>query len=54
MLHRLARIFSIPAGEERRTFLLFLMYLLFFIGLRWGDSAGRTLFQRLGRLPPSS
>ena len=45
MLHRLARIFSIPAGEERRTFLLFLMYLLFFIGLRWGDSAGRTLFQ---------
>ncbi|HSD84370.1 MAG TPA: hypothetical protein VLG46_10940, partial [Anaerolineae bacterium] len=45
MLHRLARVFSIPAGEERRTFLLFLMYLLFFIGLRWGDSAGRTLFQ---------
>jgi HEAT repeat protein len=45
MLHRLARIFSIPAGEERRTFLLFGMYLLFFIGLRWGDSAGRALFQ---------
>lgn len=45
MLHRLARIFSIPTGEERRTFLLFLMYLLFFIGLRWGDSAGRTMFQ---------
>ncbi|CAG0931853.1 Cyclic AMP receptor protein [Thermoflexales bacterium] len=45
MLQRLARVFSIPAGEERRTFLLFLMYLLFFIGLRWGDSAGRTLFQ---------
>jgi hypothetical protein len=45
MLHRLARLFSIPAGDERRTFLLFLMYLLFFIGLRWGDSASRTLFQ---------
>lgn len=45
MLHRLARLFSIPPGEERRTFLLFLMYLLFFVGLRWGDSASRTLFQ---------
>jgi hypothetical protein len=45
MLHRLARLFSIPVGEERRTFLLFFMYLLFFIGLRWGDSAGRSMFQ---------
>jgi CRP/FNR family cyclic AMP-dependent transcriptional regulator len=45
MLHRLARLFSIPPGEERRTFLLFFMYLLFFVGLRWGDSASRTLFQ---------
>ncbi len=45
MLHRLARAFSIPPGDERRTFLLFFIYLLFFSGLRWADSASRTLFQ---------
>ena len=39
MLQRLARIFSIPAGEERATFLLFAMYLMFFAGLTYSNFA---------------
>lgn len=45
MTNRIAKLLSVPPGEENKTFLLFAMHLLFYVGLRWGDTAGQSLFQ---------
>jgi CRP/FNR family transcriptional regulator, cyclic AMP receptor protein len=40
----LTRLFSIRRGEERKTLLLYGMHLLFYVGLRWGDTASYALY----------
>ncbi len=44
MKRTLANLFSIQPGEGVKTFLLFAMHLVFYVGLRWGDNAGYSLF----------
>lgn len=40
----LTRLLSISPGEEQKMALLFGMHLVFFVGLRWGDTASSSLF----------
>lgn len=40
----LTRLFSIRAGEEKKTVLLFSLHLLFYLGLMWGEFTSETLF----------
>ncbi len=44
MAQRFLDLFSIRRAEVPKTALLFLMQLLFFIGLRWADNASNSLF----------
>ncbi len=40
----LSNLLSIAPGEEQKTSLLYLLHLLFYLGLMWGDAARETLF----------
>lgn len=40
----LSRLFSIYPGEEKKTFLLYGLHFVFWIGIRWGDLASYALF----------
>lgn len=40
----LNRLFSIQPGEEQKTFLLYGLHFIFWLGLRWGDTASYTLY----------
>ena len=40
----LAKLLSIRPGEGAKTLLLFSLHLVFYVGIRWGDSAGQWLF----------
>lgn len=44
MRDTLTWLFSIRAGEEKKTFLLYLLHLLFYLGLMWGEFTSETLF----------
>jgi hypothetical protein len=38
------RLFSIQPGEEKKTLLLYGLFFMFWLGLRWGDTASYALF----------
>lgn len=40
----LNRLFSIQPGEEKKTLLLYGLHFVFWLGLRWGDTASYTLY----------
>ncbi|MCA1899121.1 MAG: cyclic nucleotide-binding domain-containing protein [Chloroflexi bacterium] len=40
----LGNLLSVAPGEGQKTFLLYLLHLLFYLGLMWGDAARETLF----------
>jgi HEAT repeat protein len=40
----LNRLFSIHPGEEKKTTLLYALFFVFWLGLRWGGTASETLF----------
>ncbi len=40
----MTRFFSIQPGERRKTLLLYGLHFVFWLGLRWGDTASYTLF----------
>ncbi len=40
----LNRLFSIQPGEEKKTLLLYGLHFIFWLGLRWGDTASYTLY----------
>ena len=44
MKRSLSNLFSIAPGEEQKTSLLYILHLLFYLGLMWGDAARETLF----------
>ncbi len=44
MKRSLSNLLSIAPGEEQKTSLLYLLHLLFYLGLMWGDAARETLF----------
>ena len=44
MKRSLSALFSIAPGEEQKTSLLYILHLLFYLGLMWGDAARETLF----------
>jgi HEAT repeat protein len=44
MRNVLTRLFAIRPGEEKKTVLLYVLHLLFYLGLMWGEFASETLF----------
>jgi len=44
LVQLLSRLFAVAPGEESKTFLLFSLHTLFYLGLRWGDNASTALF----------
>lgn len=44
MKRSLSSLLSVAPGEEQKTSLLYLLHLLFYLGLMWGDAAREALF----------
>ena len=44
MRRTLTNLFSVQPGEGAKTFLLYALHLMFYVGLRWGENASNTLF----------
>jgi HEAT repeat protein len=44
MKRSLGSLLSVAPGEEQKTSLLYLLHLLFYLGLMWGDAAREALF----------
>ncbi|CAG0974190.1 Cyclic AMP receptor protein [Anaerolineales bacterium] len=44
MKRSISNLLSIAPGEEQKTSLLYLLHLIFYLGLMWGDAARETLF----------
>lgn len=43
-LQALNKLLSIPPGERKKSLLLYILFFVFWLGLRWGGTASETLF----------